>query len=107
MQSYESITFEVEKDLTKSHYPIETKDIKSILNDIFKKRMSIIDYKTGKEVFLNANKCFQILHSTFDTKEEKIFNKGKVSLIQGLMEDYQCHYPITVTPDIIWLLILQ
>ena len=107
MQAYESITFEVEKGLEKPKEHIETTGIKSILNNLFKKQKSIVDPKTGREIFLKANEPLEIFHCTFDTKKEEIFNQGKVSLIQGLIAAYKNHYPITVTPDMIWLLIIQ
>ena len=107
MQAYESITFEVEKGLEKPKEYIETTGIKSILNGLFKKQKSITDPKTGRQIFLKANEPLEIFHCTFDTKKEEIFNKGKVSLIQGLIAAYKNHYPITVTPDMIWLLIVQ
>ena len=107
MQAYESITFEVEKGLEKPKEYMKTTGIKSILNNMFKKQKSIIDQKTGREIFLKANEPLEIFHCTFDTKEQEIFNTGKVSLIQGLIAAYKNHYPITVTPDMIWLLIVQ
>ena len=106
MQAYESITFEVEKGLEKPKEYMQTKGIKSILNNLFKKRKFIID-KNGREIFLNVNEPLEIFNCTFDTKEQEIFNTGKVSLIQGLIAAYKNHYPITVTPDMIWLLIVQ
>ena len=35
------------------------------------------------------------------------FNTKYNSLIQGLILAYKNHYPITITPDMIWLLIEQ
>ena len=107
MQTYESITFEVEKNLSKPKAYLKTTGLKSIFNDLFKKQKIKINPETGNEIYLKENEPLEILHSTFDTKEEEIFNKGKVSLIQGLIEAYKNHYPITVTPDMIWLLFMQ
>ena len=42
MQTFESINFEVEKDLKKPEYPLEKKNIKSIFADLFKKRKILI-----------------------------------------------------------------
>ena len=49
----------------------------------------------------------EILHYNFDTEKTEFFNANKKSLIQGLIEAYKNHYPITITPDMIWLLFLQ
>ena len=107
MGSYESITFEVEKNLEKPKCYLQTTPIKLILNDIFKKRKTMIDPMTGRERFLEENEPLEIFHSTFDTKEEEIYNYEKRSLIKGLIIAYKNHYPITITPDMIWLLIAQ
>ena len=55
MGSYESITFEVERDLEKPKCYLQTTPIKFILNDLFKKRKTIIDPKTGRQKFLDEN----------------------------------------------------
>ena len=106
MGVYESITFQVEKNLEKPKSFLNTTGIKSILNDLFKKRKISIN-KKGEKIFLNENEPLEIFHYTFDTKEEKIYNCEKRSLIKGLIEAYKNHYPITITPDMIWLLIAQ
>ncbi|KAG4092676.1 hypothetical protein H8356DRAFT_1343254 [Neocallimastix lanati (nom. inval.)] len=49
----------------------------------------------------------EILHYEFDTDKTKIFNDKDNSLIQGLVIAYREHYPITVFPDMIWILFLQ
>ena len=107
MEVYESITFQVEKNLEKPKHFLNTTGIKSILNGLFKKRKTSTNPKTGGKIFLNENEPLEIFHSTFDTKEEKIYNCEKRSLIKGLIEAYKNHYPITITPDMIWLLIAQ
>ena len=107
MKAYESITFEVEKGLEKPKEYLYTNGIKNIFGDLFKRRKILIDNKTGREIPLKANEPMEILHSTFDTNEELIFNKGKTSLIQGLVLAYKNHYPITISPDMIWILIEQ
>jgi hypothetical protein len=107
MQTYESINFDVEKDLKKPENPLRKKYIKSIFADLFKKRKIIISEKTGAKMYTRENEPLEILHYTLDTNEEEIFNHGKSSLIQGLILAYKNHYPITITPDMIWILILQ
>ena len=107
MKAYESINLEIEKGLKKPEDYLKTKGIKSIFDNLFKKRKSYIDNKTGRERFLNQNEPLEIFHYTLDTNEEKIFSHEKSSLIQGLIYAYKNHYPITVTPDMIWILILQ
>ena len=49
----------------------------------------------------------EILHHKFETDRTQIFNFEKKSLIQGLVIAYKNHFPITISPDMIWLLILQ
>ena len=49
----------------------------------------------------------EILHYELDTEETEFFNLKKRSLIAGLIIAYKNHYPITISPDMIWLLILQ
>ena len=49
----------------------------------------------------------EIIHYKFDTNETNFYNCEKKSLIQGLVLAYKNHFPITVSPDMIWLLILQ
>ena len=107
MKAYESINLEIEKGLKKPEDYLSTDGIKSIFDNLFKKRKSYIDNKTGRERFLNQNEPLEIFHYTLDTNEEKIFSHEKSSLIQGLIYAYKNHYPITVTPDMIWILILQ
>ena len=107
MQTYESINFEVEKDLKKPEYPLEKRYIKSIFADLFKKIKFIISEKTGAKIYTRENEPLEILHYTLDTNEEEFFNRGKSSLIQGLIYAYKNHYPITITTDMIWILILQ
>ena len=107
MQTFESINFEVEKDLKKPEYPLEKKNIKSIFADLFKKRKILISEKTGARIYTKENEPLEILHHTLDTNEDEFFNYGKSSLIQGLIYAYKNHYPITVTPDMIWILVLQ
>ena len=107
MKAYESINLEIEKGLKKPEDYLPTNEIKSIFDNLFKKRKSYIDNKTGRERFLDQNEPLEIFHYTLDTNEEKIFSHEKSSLIQGLIYAYKNHYPITVTPDMIWILILQ
>ena len=107
MKAYESITFEVERNLEKPKCYLKKKPIKLILNDLFQKRKTRINPRTGEEIYLRENEPLEIFHSTFDTKEEEIYNFEKRSLIKGLITAYKNHYPITITPDMIWLLIAQ
>ena len=74
---------------------------------VFERKKTMIDFRTGREIFLNDNEPLEIFHCTFDTKEQEIYNFGKRSLIKGLIIAYKNHYPITITPDMIWLLIAQ
>ena len=107
MKDYESITFKVEKGLKKPSEYLETTGMKNILPNLFKRRKKMIDNKTGREIQLNANEPLEIFHYNLDTDEQEIFNVGKTSLIQGLIAAYKNHYPITISPDMIWILIMQ
>ena len=107
MKDYESITFKVEKGLKKPSEYLETTGMKNILPNLFKRRKKMIDNKTGIEIQLNANEPLEIFHYNLDTNEQEIFNEGKTSLIQGLIAAYKNHYPITISPDMIWILIMQ
>ena len=107
MKDYESITFKVEKGLKKPSEYLETTGMKNILANLFKRRKKMIDNKTGREIQLNANEPLEIFHYNLDTDEQEIFNEGKTSLIQGLIAAYKNHYPITISPDMIWILIMQ
>ena len=107
MKDYESITFKVEKGLKKPSEYLETTGMKNILANLFKRRKKMIDNKTGREIQLNANEPLEIFHYNLDTDEQQIFNAGKTSLIQGLIAAYKNHYPITISPDMIWILIMQ
>ena len=106
MKAYESINLEIETGLKKPENYLPVRGVKSIFAELFKKRKSYVD-KTGREVFLNANEPLEIFHYTLDTNENEIFSHKKSSLIQGLILAYKNHYPITITPDMIWILILQ
>ena len=107
MKGYESITFKVEKGLKKPSEYLKTTGMKNILANLFKRRKKMIDNKTGREIQLNANEPLEIFHYNLDTDEQEIFNVGKTSLIQGLIAAYKNHYPITISPDMIWILIMQ
>ena len=113
---YESITFDVETDLSKPKAPIYCKEIKSILSSIFqrgtdyKNHSNSSEYNIEEEIYLageRENEPMEILNYNFDTEKTSFYNYGKKSLIRGLMEAYLMHYPITVSPDMILLLFLQ
>ena len=99
MQDFESIDLEIEQDLKKPVEYLKTFGTKSIIENLFK--------KSGRRILTNENEPSEILHYTLDTKEDLIFNYKKSSLIQGLVLAYKNHYPITITPDMIWILVLQ
>ena len=102
----ESITFQVEKDKKPTGSLHCNRNAKEIFYSLFQKRKQALNEK-GKLVYLNENEAMEILHYKFDTEQNKIFNFEKKSLIQGLVLAYKNHFPITVSPDMIWLLILQ
>ena len=102
----EKITFQVEKGLKKNEQLLHGENVNNILKNLFLKRKKIIDEK-GKQIFLRENEPMEILHYKFDTSETNFYNCEKKSLILGLVFAYKNHFPITVSPDMIWLLILQ
>ena len=111
MQDIESIDLEIEQNLDKPQRYLYKTEIKSIFNKLFKRAKEL---QFTRETFfmnpykmMNENETLEVLHYTLDTKEDTIFNDKKTSLIQGLVLAYQNHYPITITPDMIWILILQ
>ena len=106
-KSYESITFEVEKNLKKPEefYPLS--GIKDIFSSLFKKQKSVINAFNGRKQYLDENEPLTIFHHNLDTEETEIYNHKKTSLIAGLILAYKNHYPITITPDMFWILILQ
>jgi hypothetical protein len=102
----ETITFEVEKGLKPTNELLTTEKTNKILGQLFEKRKKVINEK-GQEIYLNENEPLEVLHYKFDTDKTEIFNFEKKSLIQGLILAYKNHFPINVSPDMIWLLILQ
>ena len=96
MQDFESIDLEIEQGLKKPVEYLRTYGTKSIIENLFTKR-----------ILTNENEQSEILYYTLDTNEDLIFNYKKSSLIQGLVSAYKNHYPITITPDMIWILVLQ
>ena len=86
----ETISFEVEKGLKKPYNYYETIEKDLIIKSIFK-----------------IKEPMEVLMSNFNTDENKFFNSEKKSLIQGLILAYKNHYPIVISPDMIWILILQ
>ena len=116
-QSYESITFEVETGLKKPENGFHKNGIKNILSWTFKRGKKIEEDKNLSERERRRKRFFhpeggvneplEILHYNFDTEKTEFYNAYKKSLIQGLIVAYKNHYPITVSPDMIWLLFLQ
>ena len=111
--SYECITFDVEKDISKPNtISLKNSSINNILSSTFKRakpntsgllnrhRISFTDAEEN-------NESMEILNYNFDTEKTSFFNNGKKSLIHGLMVAYGNHYPITISPDMILLLFLQ
>ena len=117
-KSFETISFEVEKELSKPKQPLYYKKIENILSSTFER---IKDYKNHRREgfeYINEfrkhlykdkleNAPMEILHYNFDTEKTEFYNYGKKSLVRGLMEAYENHYPITVSPDMILILFLQ
>ena len=112
-KSYESITFEIESELSKPKRFLYSKEVKDILSSIFKRKKSqsppfdIWRFEGDKEKMESLNERMEILNYSFDINNNKFYNYGKKSLIRGLMEAYGEHYPITISPDMILILFLQ
>jgi len=104
----ESITFKVEKGLNPIGTSLcnNTQNMEQIFNRLFQKRKKGMN-ENGELVYLKENEPMEILHYKLDTNKTEIYNFGKKSLIQGLVIAYKNHFPITISPDMIWLLILQ
>ena len=93
----DSISFEVEKELSRPNKLMQNKGIDDILSSIFQR----------KEKNERKNSPLEALHYNFDTDKKEFWNYGKKSLLEGLMVAYQNHYPITVSPDMFLILFLQ
>jgi hypothetical protein len=107
MKKFESITFQVESDLKKPQIYLREKYISWIFDELFKVGKYKKSQKDGRDIVQKVDEPLEILHYTLDTDKELFFNYKKSSLIQGLVSAYKNHYPITVTPDMIWILVLQ
>ena len=105
-QTIESITFQVEKGLKPTDKLLYNSNINYIFNDLFQKRKKELNRK-GELVYVDRNEPLKIIHHKFDTNATEFFNYEKKSLIAGLARAYGNHFPINVSPDMIWLLILQ
>ena len=109
-KSYESFTFDVERDLDKPKHFLYSERKDEILSKIFKrgkKGCDFDEFSMSKKQVEENNEAMKILHSNFDTDKKEFYNYGKKSLFRGLMEAYGNHYPITISPDMILLLFLQ
>ena len=102
----ESITFKVEKDKKPTNSLFINRSVTKIFNSLFNKpKQALNEY--GILINLPESEPLEILHYKFDTDKNEFYNFEKKSLIQGLILAYKNHFPITVSPDMIWLLILQ
>ena len=102
----ESITFQVEKGLKPTDNLLYYENVTQIFKGLFEKRKKELNQR-GELVYVNRNEPLPILHYKFDTNVTEFANYDKKSLIQGLAIAYGNHFPINVSPDMIWLLILQ
>ena len=105
-KNYETIVFQVEKNLKPENGLYKNKNIKEIFDDIFCREKTELN-DSGEIEYLGKNESMEILHYKLDTNETEFYNFEKKSLIQGLSIAYQNHFPIIISPDMIWLLILQ
>ena len=105
-RTVESITFQVEKGLKPTDNLLYNRNINYIFNGLFEKRKKELN-KRGELVYVDRNEPLKIIHHKFDTNATEFFNYEKKSLIAGLASAYGNHFPINVSPDMIWLLILQ
>lgn len=85
--NYESITI-----------PLETE----------KKNMSKINIKTVEDNIGAINSMYgEILSSSMKADQKIIFDYHDHPVYQGFLDAYKNHRPITISPDIIWTLIIQ
>ncbi len=71
--SYESITFEVEKNLKKPEYHYITTGIKNIFSELFETQKKIINPRNGEFCYLEENEPLEILYHNFDTEETEFY----------------------------------
>ena len=105
-KGYETIVFQVEKNLIRKNIFYENKSIKEIFDDIFSREKTELN-DSGEIEYQGKNESMEILHYKLDTNETEFYNFEKKSLIQGLSLAYKNHFPIIISPDMIWILILQ
>ena len=105
-KGYETIVFQVEKNLIRKNIFCENKSIKEIFDDIFSREKTELN-DSGEIEYQGKNESMEILHYKLDTNETEFYNFEKKSLIQGLSLAYKNHFPIIISPDMIWILILQ
>ena len=105
-KGYETIVFQVEKNLIRKNIFYENKSIKEIFDDIFSREKTELN-DSGEIEYQGINESMEILHYKLDTNETEFYNFEKKSLIQGLSLAYKNHFPIIISPDMIWILILQ
>ena len=106
--TYESISFEIESELTKPTKFLFFSGANEILSSIFKRAKEKKSENFSHFYrFSGSNESMEILHYNFDTDKKMFYNWDKKSLIRGLMEAYGNHYPITISPDMILILFLQ
>lgn len=84
--SYETLTIKLEDEETKSKLDVST--VKQ-------------NYEKLKEMH------GKILSMSMNNDEKIIFRFNEHPVFQGFLYAYNNHYPITISPDIIWLLIVQ
>ena len=65
--SYESITFDVEKGLKSPEEYYSLSGIKDIFSSIFKRRKTTKDPRNGNKIYLNENESLKIIHYDLDT----------------------------------------
>ena len=77
-----------------------------MINELRKKFLKCSEYP--KELInQSVNEKLEILHYNFDTEKNEFFNAGKKSLIQGRILAYRNNYPISISPNMLWILFLQ
>ena len=81
-------------------------DTNSLRIDLLEEGQKIEQFTEMIENQYFLDKC-DILGASPNFYTTKVYTKGISNILQGFYSAYENHLPIRLTPDIIWLLIIQ